>query len=341
MEQPTPISNQTVRQVFFILILVLLGGIVFMQLKNLLPAFLGAYTLYILLRKMMDKLTKLLRGWRKTSALIIIVTSLLIDLFPLNGLVNLLSSRIKPAMEHSNDIWGSFEKGIKKIEDQLNISILTQDNIKSLSDWGISEMQQILGFTFNSLLIVVVMYFILFFMLVERGNMEKAFYDWLPLRTRSTSLLKKNLNELVLSNAIGIPLVAIIQGLFAWVGYYFAGVQEPFIWFIATCVAAMIPVLGAALVYVPLSIVLFANNMTTQAAMLLLYGFLVIGTVDNLFRFWLQDKLGDTHPLITIFGVIIGLQLFGFIGLIFGPILISLLLLLVHIYKHEFHADTE
>ena len=341
MEQPTPISNQTVRQVFFILILVLLGGIVFMQLKNLLPAFLGAYTLYILLRKMMDKLTKLLRGWRKTSALIIIVTSLLIVLLPLNGLVNLLSSRIKPAMEHSNDIWGSFEKGIKKIEDQLNISILTQDNIKSLSDWGINEMQQILGFTFNSLLIVVVMYFILFFMLVERGNMEKAFYDWLPLRTRSTSLLKKNLNELVLSNAIGIPLVAIIQGLFAWVGYYFAGVQEPFIWFIATCVAAMIPVLGAALVYVPLSIVLFANNMTTQAVMLLLYGFLVIGTVDNLFRFWLQDKLGDTHPLITIFGVIICLQLFGFIGLIFGPILISLLLLLVHIYKHEFHADTE
>ena len=341
MEQPTPISNQTVRQVFFILILVLLGGIVFMQLKNLLPAFLGAYTLYILLRKMMDKLTKLLRGWRKTSALIIIVTSLLIVLLPLNGLVNLLSSRIKPAMEHSNDIWGSFEKGIKKIEDQLNISILTQDNIKSLSDWGINEMQQILGFTFNSLLIVVVMYFILFFMLVERGNMEKAFYDWLPLRPHSTSLLKKNLNELVLSNAIGIPLVAIIQGLFAWVGYYFAGVQEPFIWFIATCVAAMIPVLGAALVYVPLSIVLFANNMTTQAVMLLLYGFLVIGTVDNLFRFWLQDKLGDTHPLITIFGVIIGLQLFGFIGLIFGPILISLLLLLVHIYKHEFHADTE
>lgn len=341
MEQPTPISNQVVRQVFSILILVLLGGIVFMQLKNFLPAFLGAYTLYVLLRKMMDKLTKLLRGWRKTSALIIIVTSLLIVLLPLNGLVNLVSLRVKPAIEQSDDIWSSLEIGIKKIEDQLNISILTQENIKSLSNWGMNEMQQILGSTFNSLLIVVVMYFILFFMLIERGNMEKSFYDWLPLRTRSTTLLKKNLNELVFSNAVGIPLVAIVQGLFAWAGYYFAGVQEPFIWFIATCVAAMIPVLGAALVYVPLSIVLFANNMTPQAVMLLLYGFLVIGSVDNLFRFWLLDKLGDTHPLITIFGVIIGLQLFGFIGLIFGPILISLMLLLVHIYKHEFHADIE
>ena len=58
--------------------------------------------------------------------------------------------------------------------------------------------------------------------------------------------------------------------------------------------------------------------------------------VDNLFRFWLQKKIGDTHPLITIFGVIIGLNLFGFIGLIFGPILLSLFLLLIQIYQHEF-----
>ena len=57
---------------------------------------------------------------------------------------------------------------------------------------------------------------------------------------------------------------------------------------------------------------------------MLIYGFGVIGTVDNIFRFILQKKLGDVHPLITVFGVIIGLNIFGFIGLIFGPILISM-----------------
>ena len=97
--------------------------------------------------------------------------------------------------------------------------------------------------------------------------------------------------------------------------------------------------MGAALVYMPLVIVLFSNGMVTQSVILLLYGLFVISTVDNLFRFWVQDKIGDTHPVITIFGVIVGVQLFGFMGLIFGPILIALLLLLTHIYKHEFHDD--
>ncbi|HEU4608537.1 MAG TPA: hypothetical protein VFS31_10555, partial [Chitinophagaceae bacterium] len=75
---------------------------------------------------------------------------------------------------------------------------------------------------------------------------------------------------------------------------------------------------------------------TIRGVLMLVYGFGIIGTVDNLFRFWLQKKLGDVHPLITVFGVIAGINLFGFIGIIFGPILISLFLLLAKIYVNEF-----
>jgi predicted PurR-regulated permease PerM len=203
-------------------------------------------------------------------------------------------------------------------------------------------VQKIVGATFNSLLIIFVMYFILFFMLTEARSMEKSMNKWLPLRPQSIALVKKSLNNLVFSNAIGIPLVAILQGGVAFIGYWLTGVPEPFIWFIATCVAAVIPVLGSALVYVPLSILLFANGLMVQSTILFLYGFLIVGSVDNLFRFWLQNKIGDTHPLITIFGVIVGLNLFGFIGLVFGPILISLFLLLMQIYRQEFHkVDNE
>ena len=67
-----------------------------------------------------------------------------------------------------------------------------------------------------------------------------------------------------------------------------------------------------------------------------IWGFGLIGLVDNLFRFILNKKLGDIHPLITVFGVIVGIQLFGFIGLIFGPLLISMFILLLKIYSSEF-----
>ena len=141
---------------------------------------------------------------------------------------------------------------------------------------------------------------------------------------------------MVLSNAVGIPVIAVLQGIVALIGYLIIGVKEPFFWFGVTCIAAMLPVVGAALAYVPISLILLANGQTWQGIAMLIFGFLIIGSIDNVLRFTLLRKLGDVHPLTTVFGVIIGLNLFGFIGLIFGPLLISLFVLLLKIYSNEF-----
>lgn len=69
---------------------------------------------------------------------------------------------------------------------------------------------------------------------------------------------------------------------------------------------------------------------------LTVYAIIVIANVDNLIRFVLQKKMADTHPLITIFGVVIGLSLFGFMGVIFGPLLLSIFILCVNIFKEEY-----
>src|SRR5690606_24109963 len=103
-----------------------------------------------------------------------------------------------------------------------------------------------------------------------------------------------------------------------------------------TSIAAMMPVVGAALIYVPLTIMLLAQGETGKGIAMALWGFLLIGLVDNLFRFLLNKRIGNIHPLITIFGVIVGIQLFGFIGLIFGPVLISMFILLLKVYSSEF-----
>ena len=90
------------------------------------------------------------------------------------------------------------------------------------------------------------------------------------------------------------------------------------------------------MVYVPLTIMFFVQGNTWQGIAMGVWGFGVIGLVDNLFRFILNKKIGDIHPLNTIFGVIIGIQLFGFIGLIFGPLLISLFIVFLKVYSNEF-----
>ena len=166
--------------------------------------------------------------------------------------------------------------------------------------------------------------------------MENALYEHVPLKDNNVNRLGKEIHMMVVSNAIGIPLIAFAQGLIGFVGYLIIGVDEPFFWFGVTCIAAMLPVVGAALAYVPLAIIFFANNQTGQGVAMLIFGFGVIGIVDNVLRFTLLRKLGNVHPLTTVFGVIIGLKVFGFIGLIFGPLLISMFMLLLKIYSNEF-----
>jgi predicted PurR-regulated permease PerM len=174
-------------------------------------------------------------------------------------------------------------------------------------------------------------------MLVDGRKMESNFYDFVPLKDENTLLLRKELNGLVYSNAIAIPLIAIAQGGVALIGFLVLGVNEPLFWFVITCITAMLPVVGSAVAYVPVSLLFFANGNVGKGIIMLVYGIAIIGTVDNLFRFWIQKKIGDVHPLITGFGVIIGVGLFGFIGLIFGPILISIFLVLIKIYANEFN----
>jgi len=97
-----------------------------------------------------------------------------------------------------------------------------------------------------------------------------------------------------------------------------------------------VPFVGTTLIWLPIALLAFARGDTSIGYWLLLWGAVVIGSMDNVIRFILQKYMADVHPLITVFGVIVGLNLFGFVGLIFGPLLLSLFLLLIRIYNDEF-----
>ena len=90
------------------------------------------------------------------------------------------------------------------------------------------------------------------------------------------------------------------------------------------------------IVWVPLVIYLYSMNHTATATGLTVYSILVTGNVDYITRLVLLKKIGNVHPMVTILGVIVGLQLFGFMGLIFGPLLISYFIIFIKIYMNEF-----
>lgn len=330
------IHENRIRQIFFLILIVLLGILLFTELYAFVPAVLGAITLYVLMHRWMFFLTEK-KKWRKGwTALLLMFLSLIIILLPFGLLVNMLYSKVSFAVQHTSELMDALKKIVHNIDEQFGITLASPENMDALGKKIANGIPQILSATFNTLATIFFMYFILYFMLVNGRKMENALYEYIPLKDENVARLGKELNNMVISNAIGIPVIAVAQGIVGLIGYLILGVKEPFFWFAATCLTSMLPVLGAALAYVSLSILFFANHQNWQGIFMLIYGFGIIGTTDQVLRFILQKKIGNVHPLITVFGVIIGLKLFGFIGLIFGPLLISLFILLLKIYSNEF-----
>lgn len=330
------IPNNAIRQVLLLSFILLLGVVLFGELRTFIPAFLGSYTLYAIMRKYMFMLETKHKMRPTLAAVLLMFLSFIIILLPIYILVNMMTTKVAFAIKHMNEVLLAIKQFIQQYETQYRIEILTQENISKLTNWGAQTLPQILGATLSTVVAIVVMYFILFFMLTQGRWMESKFYEWAPLKDENLMLLRKDLNKMVLSNAIGIPLIAFLQGVVALIGYLLIGVPEPWFWFVITAFTALLPVVGAALAYIPLSLLLFADGDMVRGFVVLGFGLGVIGSVDNIFRFWLAKKLGDVHPLITVFGVIIGVNMFGFIGIIFGPILISLFLIMIRIYANEF-----
>jgi len=330
------LDQNILRQVFFILIILTLGLLLFLELRFFLPAVLGSLTLYILMRSRMHYLTEVKKWSKPKAAWLLIVLSFLVILLPFGILANLLTSKIVYAVEHSSQILDSLKNLSDDMKTRFGFALADDTTINEIGPFIRKIIPQILTITVNTISIIGVLYFVLYFMLIYSRTMEDKLYEYIPLKDSNVDLIAEDVGTTVRASAIGIPLIALIQGVVGLIGYLFIGVQDPFLWFAITCITAMLPIVGAALAYVPLSIIFLAQGKNWQGIIMLVYGFGVIGLVDNLFRFVLNKRLGNIHPLITVFGVIAGISMFGFIGLIFGPMLLSLFIVLLKVYSNEF-----
>jgi hypothetical protein len=187
---------------------------------------------------------------------------------------------------------------------------------------------------------LAMMFFILYFMYVNGKSMESRIKHFIPLHQDSVDKLASETMNMVRANAIGIPLISIIQGVTATLGYWIFGLSDWGLWGFLTGIFAFFPVVGTMIIWLPLVVYLYAQGASWQATGLMIYSLVVTGNVDYLSRVTLMRKIGDVHPLITILGVIVGLGLFGFMGFIFGPLLLSYLILLIRIYTSEFVETT-
>ncbi|MEI6411333.1 MAG: AI-2E family transporter [Bacteroidota bacterium] len=328
-----------IRQFLLILLIAGLTAVLYWNLRVFLPAFLGAYTIYVLFRRPLFYLTERLKWPTWLASICLLLLALITVILPFNGLIQLLQKRVMPAIQNPQSLLDTVQQFAHDTEQRFGIALMTPENIKSLTDWGGSQLGDIVGATLSGVVTLLVMFVMLWFMLVEGKEMEARFFQWLPLKPENEEFIKKQLHDLVFSNALGIPLMGLVQGFAGFWAYWLCGVEEFWLWTVITAVSGMMPVFGVMLAYLPLSLLLYTKGMHGTALFILLYGVIVIGSIDNIARMWVLKKIGDTHPLVTLFGVIVGLKLFGFVGFVFGPIMIALLMMLYKVYDMEFGRE--
>ena len=324
------------RKYSLITIILGLGLLLFLKMTPFMGGILGACTIYIMVRDQMLYLTQKKKIRKSVTAIILLIEAILCFLVPLSLAVWLLISKLQTVNVDTATFVDTITNLADWIHRKTEYDLLSKENLSSIASILPGIGQFLMGGISSFAVNLFVLVFVLYFMLIGGTKMEQYIYELLPFSDSNKKHVMNEINMIVRANAIGIPLLAIIQGAIATLGYYLFDAPSALLFGFLTCFATVIPIVGTTLVWFPLAAYMAISGDWPHAIGLLLYCGLIVTNIDNLIRFILQKKMADTHPLITIFGVVIGLSLFGFMGVIFGPLLISIFILCVNIFKEQY-----
>lgn len=330
------ITDKQLKQ--YLLLLLILGAavVVSTQLYPFFPGLLGAITLYILLRQWYFKVT-VVYNWKKwLAATIFIVGSVVVFVIPFLVMVMLIAPKVATISQNPAMLTNAIRSITAQIHNYIPQVSFNDSQISDLLQRGVNNLPTFLGATLQVLSNLLLCFFLLYFMLVSGRKMERRLQEFISLKDENIDDIWANTRTMVVSNAIGIPLLALFQAISATIGYMLFKVDGALLWGVLTGLFSLLPVVGTAVVWAPVVAYLYATGDAGHATGLLIFSVVVTTNIDNVLRFTLLRKLGDVHPVITVLGIIIGIPLFGFMGLIFGPLLLSYFLLLIRIYQVEF-----
>lgn len=333
--------NNRIKQVLLLLLILLLVFLAVKELVSFLPGILGAITLYMLSRAGYFQLVynkKWKKGW--AAGLYMFYYLILLGL-PVFLAITLISPKINAILNDPTATIESVKQAVEQVQQKAGVTVVSEKALTDSLNQLVGFIPSLLNSTANLLTNLILMLFFLYYMLYHGTEMEKTLFRIIPLKDANTSMLAAQTKKIIKANALGIPLISIIQGLTATLGYFIFGVHEWALWGFLTGVFAFFPVVGTMIVWVPLVIYMYTADNAGMATGLLFYSVLITGNVDYVSRITIMRKLGNVHPVITVLGVIVGLGLFGFIGLIFGPLLVNYIIVLFKIYMNEFVEPVE
>lgn len=327
------VFNYKQRNNIILTAIVILGCFLVYALSGLFSSVLGAIVFFTIFRPIYLHLVEN-KGWNKSLvALLIIFTSLIVIIIPMMSLSIMVVGKIGSINKESFNL----QEWVDKIDDyagyNFNQPHLAENTLQKIGAYATELFPSILGSAANILLVLLVMYFLMYFMFTQIHEFEAALLKYAPFREQHAIKFAVALRNATYSNVLGQGLIALVQGTLLSMGFYAFGLPDAIFWGVIGVFISFLPVVGAPTLTIPFGIILIAGGHTLKGISLMAFGLLFIGNIDNVLRVIINRRVGNTHPIISIIGVFIGIPLFGILGLVFGPLLLSYFLLLLEIYE--------
>ena len=295
------------------------------------------------------RLSSFLRGRRGIAALLMCLFLLIVIILPISGLIIFTGKKAIVAYSETVSFIESSSKNLKDsflnnysfidLEDE-SVKDVVLGITKILSDWlakgATILIKETTGFFVSLFLILLTM----FFFFIDGQKMLDKLKLWSPLPSKYDVEIFKKFREVSYTAMISVFVASGVQGLIAVVGFLIVGIPA-FYPGLLIAFLALIPYVGAMFVYVPIGIYLILVGEIGKGVFVLIWGSFVVGNADNVIRAYLLKGRSRINPIFVIFSLIGGMTLFGFWGLVLGPLILSLVATILHIYELEYSNNLE
>lgn len=278
------------------------------------------------------------------SSFLTVLFFIIIIGIPLFGISLLVFNQSQDAYQmiinnvHSLSFIDSINNSINRILPE-GVSFDLYEKISSFISFITNNIANIFTSTLSAILSSILTLLSIFYFLKDGTHWKKAIKVLSPLSDVDDEKIIKKLARAVNGILKGYLLVALIQGTLISLGFAFFGIPNPALWGLVAMIAALIPTIGTGLVSIPAIIFLFMTGNTMESIGLLIWAVAIVGTIDNILNPIIVGNKINLPPLLILFSVLGGISLLGPIGILIGPLTISLLYTLISIYRNEFKQN--
>jgi predicted PurR-regulated permease PerM len=345
--------EKQVKTALALLIIIILSAVILYAVFPYINYFFGGFILYAIFKPLYHFLLKRTRLNRQIVAVLVIVISVFLILIPFYILLSLVIGEIQQILLNRESIIASIQSGsqlFSRFFSRLDINgtfeASLEERIMDLVTQAINSLSPLVLGSIQSIsqrvIGLLIMYFLLYYLLTgEESDFMHRLFLAIPFNTNNTIILLDEFRNIVWTTLIASGAIAIIEGGILTASFLIFGIQGAFLWGSIAAVLSFLPIVGTPMIWVPATIIQLLQQDYTAGIGILATGIFITMADNSLFRPVIQKKVGEIHPFQSLLGIIIGVSLFGLVGIIIGPLLLAYFYLTVKMFSEEYLSDNE